>query len=89
MYFWLVMRSRPADCNSRISRINGITSRKEELRAMYSLSVVDSDISVCNFDVHNSGHPAYFMTNPERERAVVLSFAAVSWFQSPANPAST
>jgi hypothetical protein len=79
----------PASFNSVMSRMSGITSLKAALRAMYSLSVVDKSISVCIFDVHKSGQPAYRITNPDLDLAVELSCAAVSGFQSPANPAST
>ena len=43
---------------------NGITARIALDRAMYSLSVVLREISVCNLLPQVIGHPAYIMTKP-------------------------
>ena len=55
---------------------------------MYSLSVVDKLISVCNFDNHVIGQPAYVIRYPVLERTDVGSSLQLL-FQSPANDAST
>lgn len=80
--------SNPAAFNSLIKRIKGIISRSAVLKEMYSLSVVDSAISVCNFEAHTSGKPAYIITCPDLDLAVELSCSAISGSQSPAKPAS-
>ena len=53
--------------------MRGMVSLSEVLRAMYSAMLDESAMSVCNLDVHISGHPAYSMTKPVLERAVSVS----------------
>jgi hypothetical protein len=47
---------------STINLIKGIVFRKAVLSAMYSDSVDDCAISVCNCDAYTIRHPAYIMT---------------------------
>jgi hypothetical protein len=56
---------------------------------MYSASVDDKAMWVCNFEVHTKGQPAYVITKPVRERAVSLSFGASTLSQFPEKSAST
>jgi len=47
------------------------------LHAMYSASVIDSALVVCNFDVHTMGQPANVITYPvqdEQPRANTSEF---------------
>lgn len=55
---------------------------------MYSLSVVDSAISVWSLDAQTKGQPAYSIRYPDLDLAVELSCSALVGSQSPANPAS-
>ena len=79
----------PCCCISFMSSIIGIASRSAYDRPIYSLSVDDSAISVCSWDFHMIGHPAYIITYPCLERAVSGSFPAMSMSQFPAKSAST
>ena len=45
----------------------GIASHIECDNAIYSLSVLDRLISVCTFDIHIIGHPAYVIKYPVLE----------------------
>ena len=68
--------------------IVGIASLRECDKAIYSLSVVDRLISVCNFDNQIIGHPAYNNTEPicdNTDEGLLLH----DLFQSPAKEAST
>ena len=47
--------------------MSGIASRKAVERAMHSVSIVEKNISDCNFDFHTMGKPAHFITNPVLE----------------------
>jgi hypothetical protein len=59
--------------NSWINSINGSISRVADDIAIYSLSVVDSATSVCNFEVHIIGHDAYLITKPVLDQNVLRS----------------
>ena len=71
-----------------IITINGITSRIDWLNVIYCTCVVLKAISVCNLLYHNTGHSTYVITYPvhDIEFSVLL---ASSWYQPPANSAST
>ena len=82
-------KPQPFSFISWTNSITGRTSRVADDIAIYSLSVVDSATSVCNFEVHIIGHDAYLITKPVLDRAVLRSHSASSGFQSPENEAST
>ena len=42
-------------------------------RAMYSASLVDNNISVCNLLNHRIGHPTNWMTHPVRDPTLLGS----------------
>ena len=68
--------------------IVGNTSRRAVLSAIYSASVVDRAIWVCNLLTQYIGQPAYLSTKPVRDR----TFSALSTSvrsQPPAKSAST
>lgn len=63
-----------------------MTSLMAVLIAIYSASVEDRAICVCNLLAQTNGHPAYIITYPERDLAVSMSVAASSLFQLPGCP---
>ena len=67
--------------------MNGIAFLKACDNKIYSASAVLSDISVCNFDFHNTGHPAYFITYTLLERTLLV-FSEPPEFQAPTNLAN-
>ena len=44
---------------------------------MYSASIVERAISICNLDAQVTGQPAYVMAHPERDFDVVGSIPAI------------
>ena len=74
------------------SSFNNSTSGKVSLsdcdNAIYSLYVVDSAISLCNFEHHIIGQSAYFIKYPVLDITDEDSSLQIL-FQSPANEAST
>ena len=55
----------------------GISSRHAVDGAMYSASVVESAVNVCNLDTQVTGQPAYVMVHPEHDFDVVGSVPAI------------
>src|SRR6056300_113367 len=83
-----VFSSNPLPFNSFTRFITPITSRRAVDRAMYSASVVLKAMSVCIFEAHTIGHPAYMITKTVLECADKGSFDNL-FCQEPAQSAST
>ena len=60
--YLVIIQNKPAV--SFIRLINGINSLIEVDRAMYSISVVLRDISVCILLFRRNGHPEYIIKKP-------------------------
>ena len=58
-----------------------IWSLSAEDNAMYSASVVDSAVRVWSLDDQVMGHPAYMITHPDHDLAVMGSFVAPGLYQ--------
>ena len=55
----------------------GISSQHAVDRAMYSASIVERAISICNLDAQVTGQCAYVMAHPEHDFDVVGSIPAI------------
>ena len=62
----------------------GISSRDAVDRAMYSASVVESAVNICNLDAQVTGQAAYVMAHPEHDFDVVGSMPAILGLNPPA-----
>ena len=61
--------------------IIGITSPTAVDKAMYSASVVESNICVWSFEPHAVGEPANIITYPLLDFAVLVSLDGVKFFK--------
>ena len=50
---------------------------------MYSASIVERAICICNLDAQATGQPAYAMAHPERDFEVVGSIPAILQWNPP------
>ena len=66
-----------SECISFMSSSIGISSQHAVDRAMYSASVVESAVNICNLDAQVTGHPIYVMAHPERDFGIVGSMPAI------------
>jgi hypothetical protein len=80
--------SCPCALISAMTFMSGIALHRDSDRLIYSASVVLSVICICNFKVQRIGQPAKVITNPVRDLAVLMSYAAVDLFQLPVKSAS-
>ena len=71
-------------CISFMSSNIGISSQHAVDRAMYSASIVERAISICNLDAQVTGQPAYVMAHPEHDFDVVGSIPAILRLSPPA-----
>lgn len=69
-------------------QIKEIVSLRALDREIYSASVVLMAVSVYSLDCHITGHPAYIITNPVLDLAVLGSSSAVLAFHKPQKSAS-
>ena len=67
----------------------GISSRHAVDRAMYSASVVERAVSICNLDTQVTGQPAYVVAHPECDFDVVGSIPAILRSNPPAKSVLT
>ena len=68
--------SIPLAITSFSNCVIGIWSHKADDSATYSASVVESAVRVWSLDDQVMGHPAYMITHPDRDFAVMGTFVA-------------
>ena len=77
------------ECISFVSSNIGISSQHAADRVIYSASIVERAVSICNLDAQGTGQPAYVMAHPEHNFEVIGSVPAILWSNPPAKSPST